>query len=629
MSRLYRISLVPLIFFLPGLVMAQHKGISFQAVIKTPAGKYPTVSGLTVTTQILDPVTYCVLREEEHSGKNLSNGYLNLVIGDSNATTPLGKNPTPVLSIAEVMDNSKKREGLNCVDINDNIVSTNMTYTPSNLDRRILRVRLNVQGDEVVADFNMRAIPFAVNSEMLNSKTDTDFLNVNETKGLTQENAESIFNRFSKLDAILTQFNSSGTTLDANITGNAATATNVAGVVGITNGGTGATTQSGAAKAILPDQSGQGGKYLTTDGNDVAWVDLQSIATGVWGININGNAATATTATNFSGSLAGDVSGTQGSTVVEKIKGQSVSATGSAVGQVLRYEGSNTWTPGFVAMTDLKSSVTGGNSFASSCGANQTLVYNSVGDVMSCSNISITKSQVSDFPTLGTLAAKSSLDLASTDAIGITPVSKGGTGTNNGSITGTGALAFTAGGANQNVTLNPSGTGYTILNGNVGIGTTTPGVALDVIGNIRPGSTGVTTGGACIGEGSFGYDLTAHALVYCSNTGLWTALGGGGGGFGTAQTWTDVTGSRTLGTTYTNSTGKAIEVHILGYTGGAGGGYIYAIINGITVPMGNWYAGGGSYPFTGSVVVPSGATYSVNYSITAGSPSYNQWVELR
>ncbi len=57
----------------------------------------------------------------------------------------------------------------------------------------------------------------------------------------------------------------------------------------------------------------------------------------------------------------------------------------------------------------------------------------------------------------------------------------GGTGTATGSITGTGALNFSAGGTNQNVTLTPSGTGYTILNGNVGIGTTSPNSKFSVI----------------------------------------------------------------------------------------------------------------------------------------------------
>jgi len=46
-----------------------------------------------------------------------------------------------------------------------------------------------------------------------------------------------------------------------------------------------------------------------------------------------------------------------------------------------------------------------------------------------------------------------------TGVTGILPVANGGTGTNSGSITGTGALTFTAGGSNTNVNLVPNGTG--------------------------------------------------------------------------------------------------------------------------------------------------------------------------
>ena len=45
---------------------------------------------------------------------------------------------------------------------------------------------------------------------------------------------------------------------------------------------------------------------------------------------------------------------------------------------------------------------------------------------------------------------------------GVLPISKGGTGTSTGSITGTGELTFTAGGSNENITLAPTGTGKVI-----------------------------------------------------------------------------------------------------------------------------------------------------------------------
>ncbi|MBU4257729.1 hypothetical protein KKC04_04960 [Patescibacteria group bacterium] len=84
-----------------------------------------------------------------------------------------------------------------------------------------------------------------------------------------------------------------------------------------------------------------------------------------------------------------------------------------------------------------------------------------------------------DIPTAVTIGSAYIYRAAGTDV----PVTDGGTGTSTGSITGTGALTFTAGGTAQNVTITPSTTGYTILNGNVGIGTTGPTEKLHVVGN--------------------------------------------------------------------------------------------------------------------------------------------------
>lgn len=77
-----------------------------------------------------------------------------------------------------------------------------------------------------------------------------------------------------------------------------------------------------------------------------------------------------------------------------------------------------------------------------------------------------------------------------------------------------------------------------------------PGTKLEVAGGIKPGSA--TTGTSCSGnvEGSFGYDIAAHAPVYCNNVGVWAAMGGtatagtvGGGYDGHGASWGNVSAS--------------------------------------------------------------------------------------
>jgi hypothetical protein len=94
---------------------------------------------------------------------------------------------------------------------------------------------------------------------------------------------------------------------------------------------------------------------------------------------------------------------------------------------------------------------------------------------------------------------------------GTLAVANGGTGTTNGSITGTTALTFAAGGTNQNVNITPSGTGYTLLNGNVGIGTTTPSNAklhiVDVSTTASSSALFITKSGTITGS-ALGIDVS-------------------------------------------------------------------------------------------------------------------------
>jgi hypothetical protein len=85
---------------------------------------------------------------------------------------------------------------------------------------------------------------------------------------------------------------------------------------------------------------------------------------------------------------------------------------------------------------------------------------------------------------------------------------------------------------------------------------------------------------------------------------------------GYGQTWQDVTGSRTAGTTYYNTTGKPITVSVTS----TGGGNIICIVGGVTLAS-PWANGAAAVQLQGTFVVPPGKGYSAtNQSI---------WAELR
>jgi hypothetical protein len=90
----------------------------------------------------------------------------------------------------------------------------------------------------------------------------------------------------------------------------------------------------------------------------------------------------------------------------------------------------------------------------------------------------------------------------------------------------------------------------------------------------------------------------------------------GDAGIGYGQTWQVVTGSRAYGTTYTNSTGKPIQILVANSTYSS---YISISINGSTITSGG--IGGGNL----STIIPNGSTYNV----TVNTGSLSSWAELR
>ena len=96
-----------------------------------------------------------------------------------------------------------------------------------------------------------------------------------------------------------------------------------------------------------------------------------------------------------------------------------------------------------------------------------------------------------------------------------------------------------------------------------------------------------------------------------------------GGTIGVSQTWQDKTSSRVVGTVYTNTTGKPIQVSVSAYNGTANG-QTKLLANSIQVALGEAYSANGN--FTLSAIIPNGTTYEV--VTVSGSTTILTWAEL-
>jgi hypothetical protein len=143
-----------------------------------------------------------------------------------------------------------------------------------------------------------------------------------------------------------------------------------------------------------------------------------------------------------------------------------------------------------------------------------------------------------------------------------------------------------------------------------GTGRSTLAANAVLLGN---GTDGINT----VAPGTSGNYLTSNGTTWVSQTPPSPGLGIGG------ETWIDVTGSRALGTTYTNTYNKPIAVIV---QVGAQSNGIYIYING-TLVIRHWYdvnPGAGQVGYgSGMVIIPPGSTYS------AGGGPLRLWWELR
>jgi len=209
----------------------------------------------------------------------------------------------------------------------------------------------------------------------------------------------------------------------------------------------------------------------------------------------------------------------------------------------------------------------------------------------------------------------------------VVPVSKGGTGGTTAASARAGIGALGAGDYGIGIPAGVGGTSITNFAQRLPSGLYR-GVFSDTA-NSPPNHT-AGTGYTCI---SMAYVSNVSMYLVTSADRVWVGYYGGGSdvrwteitGVGTGQTWKNVTASRELNTTYTNNTGRPIQLSVQA-------GPVTGANTGLSVTMGGavvyaGYAGVAStYVGCANVIVPPGSSYRV--TVVNGSGALTNWSEL-